>query len=443
MTASGGIQAVMTTPLHMDRVGVVYSRAYSELKGITSAMDKQISQVLAKGIIDGENPKALARALVKTISGIGGDLSMTDSLGRFIPARRRAAMLARTEIIRAHHQGQVQEMRNWAVAGVTVKAEWVTAGYNVCPKCAENNGKQYTLDEIEPLIPFHPNCRCAIIPIDQTGKDEKKKDSPALVSTPAPKEAGADKARIRFQKEEHNIQFQKEKEKAKEFFDGLGVEKLNTLSKKKSPLRDVLKTYFEKEIPHIWHAMEEWQGSTTDRWPMSLKYVATQMEDGCGEMIWKSGLDATDLYTENISEQYVKFRAIGQAYLETMGIDELLLYRGTDGETGESIVRALTAEGLHRTKWTIEDAPIAGYTTAIDIADDFGRDKHGISVKMLVPKEEIMWHADLLTGVSNRYWEEFEYLILSGKRQFSIDDILLPESSSDTISQATKAPITK
>lgn len=201
MTASGGIQAVMTTPLHMDRVGVVYARAYSELKGITSAMDKQISQVLAKGIIDGENPKALARALVKTISGIGGDLSMTDSLGRFIPARRRAAMLARTEIIRAHHQGQVQEMRNWSVAGVKVKAEWVTAGYNVCPKCAENNGKQYTLDEIEPLIPFHPNCRCAIIPIDQTGKDEKKKDTPAPVSTPAPKEAGADKARIRFQKE--------------------------------------------------------------------------------------------------------------------------------------------------------------------------------------------------------------------------------------------------
>lgn len=163
---AGGIEAIMTTPVHLDRIGVVYSRAYSELKGITAAMDKQISQVLAKGIADGENPITLARAMVKTISGTGGDLSMTDSLGRFIPARRRAEMLARTEVIRAHHLGQVQEMRNWAVAGVTVKAEWVTAGYNVCPKCAENNGKQYTLDEIEPLIPFHPNCRCAIVPID-------------------------------------------------------------------------------------------------------------------------------------------------------------------------------------------------------------------------------------------------------------------------------------
>jgi hypothetical protein len=58
----------------------------------------------------------------------------------------------------------VQEYKNWAVEGVVVKAEWVDAGFNVCPKCAENNGKIFELSEIEGLIPLHPNCRCIALP---------------------------------------------------------------------------------------------------------------------------------------------------------------------------------------------------------------------------------------------------------------------------------------
>jgi SPP1 gp7 family putative phage head morphogenesis protein len=164
---TGGIEISMSTPFHLDRVGLLYTRTYADLKGVTAAMDTQISRVLAQGLADGDNPRALARKLVATINGTNlGDLAITDTLGRFIPAARRAEMIARTEIIRAHHQATIQEYRNWAVHGVMVQVEWMTAeDKRVCSKCEEMaKGSPYTLDQIQNLIPNHPQCRCIAIP---------------------------------------------------------------------------------------------------------------------------------------------------------------------------------------------------------------------------------------------------------------------------------------
>lgn len=164
---SGGIDAVLSAPFHIDRVGYVFTRAFQQLKGITSAMDTQISTILAQGLIDGDNPRVLARKLISTINGTGmGDLGITDTLGRFIPARRRAEMLSRTEIIRAHHMANIQEYKNWQAMGVSVIAEWSTAGAGVCEVCAAMEGKPFGLDEIEGMIPVHPNCRCVAVPLE-------------------------------------------------------------------------------------------------------------------------------------------------------------------------------------------------------------------------------------------------------------------------------------
>lgn len=162
LEATGGLVGSMSLPIHVERLGVVYSRAFDQLRGITSAMDTQISHILAQGLADGDNPIPLARKLVAVIDGKGmGDLGVTDSLGRFIPAERRARMLARTEIIRAHATGQLAEFSQWKVAGVEVEAEWVTAGFNVCPQCQEKARQgPYTIEQAWNLIPFHPHCRC-------------------------------------------------------------------------------------------------------------------------------------------------------------------------------------------------------------------------------------------------------------------------------------------
>ncbi len=169
IAASGGIDMVMGLPFHVDRVGLLYSRAFSELKGITASMDSQISRILAQGIADGDNPNILARKLVATINGSGaGELGITDSLGRFIPAQRRAQTLARTEIIRAHHQANMQEYKNWQADGFQIQAEFITAGDDrVCDECAGYHGNRYELKVVENLIPIHPNCRCIAIPVEK------------------------------------------------------------------------------------------------------------------------------------------------------------------------------------------------------------------------------------------------------------------------------------
>jgi SPP1 gp7 family putative phage head morphogenesis protein len=165
--SAGGIEMVMaSSPFHMDRVGVLFTRVYSDLQGITKQMDAQISRVLAQGMIDGDGPALIARKLISIINGDGVDkLGIRDTLGRFIPAKYRAEMLARTEIIRAHHLATIQEYRNWGVLGITVQGEWKTAGDDrVCDQCASMEGKVFTLDEIEPMIPAHPLCRCLALP---------------------------------------------------------------------------------------------------------------------------------------------------------------------------------------------------------------------------------------------------------------------------------------
>jgi SPP1 gp7 family putative phage head morphogenesis protein len=171
-TQIGGVSVAFNQPFHLERVGLLYTRTFSELKGITAAMDSQISRVLAQGMADGLGPIQIARNLVKAITGIGADLSLTDTLGRSIPARRRAETMARTEIIRAHHVATIQEYRNWGVVGVTVEAEWRTAGdTTVCPVCRAMEGRVFSLDAIEKLIPLHPECRCCALPVTRSVRE--------------------------------------------------------------------------------------------------------------------------------------------------------------------------------------------------------------------------------------------------------------------------------
>ena len=160
VTASGGLATVMSIPIHVDALAMLYVRAFSDLKGITAVMEQHLTKLLTEGFMSGANPRVIARRLVAAINGKGvGDLGLTDSLGRFISAKRRAELLARTEIIRAHHTANINEYMSWGALGVSVKAEWSTAGDSrVCFECQSLEGQVFTLEEILPMIPLHPQC---------------------------------------------------------------------------------------------------------------------------------------------------------------------------------------------------------------------------------------------------------------------------------------------
>jgi SPP1 gp7 family putative phage head morphogenesis protein len=163
---SGGWNFVMGLPMHIDRLGLIYTRMFTDLKGITTQMDTIISRILAQGLADGDSMRLIANKILFAINGSGkGDLALKDSIGRNITAEQRALDLARTEIIRAHHLATIQEYRNWGLFNIKVKAEWKTAGDDrVCPQCMELDGQVFTLDQIEYMIPLHNKCRCIALP---------------------------------------------------------------------------------------------------------------------------------------------------------------------------------------------------------------------------------------------------------------------------------------
>ncbi len=158
----------INTPFHIDRVGLLFTRVFSELSGISDGMDAVISRLLSQGMIDGEGPVAVARKIEAAINGTGlGDLGVTNEFlaDTIISAKRRAKMIAHTEMMRAYHKSTIQDYKNSARLGIEIKAEWKTAGDNrVCDLCKALDGKLFTLDEIEDMIPLHPECRCIALP---------------------------------------------------------------------------------------------------------------------------------------------------------------------------------------------------------------------------------------------------------------------------------------
>ena len=172
MNETGGIQASMQTPIHADRLAALFNRDYALLKGITDDMSRQISITFAQGIADGVNPNALASDLVKVINGGTLDLKIEyinprtgNPVSYIMPAKRRATIMARTEVIRAHHLANIAEYKNWGQYNIVVKAEFRSAGdTRVCPDCEALDGNVFTIAQIEPMIPVHPQCRCIALP---------------------------------------------------------------------------------------------------------------------------------------------------------------------------------------------------------------------------------------------------------------------------------------
>ena len=150
------IRTAFSSPVALQSVALLYNRAFTELEGVTAAMDQQMSRVLADGFAQGHGAAKIARDLRKNVTKI---------------TRTRANVLARTEIVRAHAEGQLDAFEALGVKEVGIMAEWSTAGDDrVCPLCDELEGVVMTIDEARGLLPRHANCRCAWIPTSMVNK---------------------------------------------------------------------------------------------------------------------------------------------------------------------------------------------------------------------------------------------------------------------------------
>lgn len=156
------VSGAFSRAVHADRVGIMYTRTFTALAGVTDAMDEKLSQVLAAGIAAGDGPAQVARDVTRVVDTVG---------------ITRARTLARTEIIAAHAEATLNSYEEARVAGVGVEAEWATADDDaVCPDCDDHEGEVYSIADARGMIPLHPNCRCAFLPIvdgETTGQEEE------------------------------------------------------------------------------------------------------------------------------------------------------------------------------------------------------------------------------------------------------------------------------
>lgn len=145
------VKDFMRSPVSVKRLKLIYTRSFSELKGVSDTMSQQMSRVLANGLLQGANPSKIAREMVRTVENL---------------TKARALVITRTEIIHAHAEGQLDSYERQGIEEVGAEVEWSTAGDDaVCPKCESMEGKIFTIVDARGLIPLHPSCRCSWSPI--------------------------------------------------------------------------------------------------------------------------------------------------------------------------------------------------------------------------------------------------------------------------------------
>lgn len=134
---------------------LVNDRAVREASRYTAGLITQVgvemqnavhAQVL-QGIAGAWQPEQLEEAILRT--GL--------QRGPWRSPEQRAAVIARTETMRAYNAGAVAGIRE---AGAD-RVEWIaTEDERTCPICSPRDGQTYPVGEVD--VPAHPRCRCIV-----------------------------------------------------------------------------------------------------------------------------------------------------------------------------------------------------------------------------------------------------------------------------------------
>ena len=102
---------------------------------------KQLTKTMADFTAKGESPYKLSQ---KIVENLGAD-------------EYCAYRIARTETAHAQIKAQVDKYKEY---GFTHGRYYAT---DPCEDCSKLHGQPFTLDEIQTLIPKHPNCECSFL----------------------------------------------------------------------------------------------------------------------------------------------------------------------------------------------------------------------------------------------------------------------------------------
>ncbi len=158
-----------------DMTGGVVSQAVPDLQGLLRVMDTAWSGRNYSARI-WRNTDYLAQMLEDEIeaaflSGKSVRRMANVIMGRFGVGYRAAECLMRTETSYVQNQTAAQSYRD---AGCTDYEILTASDRRTCRRCAAQNGRRYLFTEMqagENAPPFHPNCRCMILPV--VGEEER------------------------------------------------------------------------------------------------------------------------------------------------------------------------------------------------------------------------------------------------------------------------------
>ncbi|MBQ1995841.1 MAG: minor capsid protein, partial [Clostridia bacterium] len=123
-------------------------------------MKADLEKLLKTGLIQGKNPRQLARELEKYVMG--------DAKGG---AKFNAERLMRTELARVQTEAQKQSFEK---NGFT-QYEFI-ANKNCCDICQEKDGKHFKVKDMMPgenAAPMHPHCRCSVAAYEDSKEYEE------------------------------------------------------------------------------------------------------------------------------------------------------------------------------------------------------------------------------------------------------------------------------
>lgn len=168
----------------------IREHAGARITEISELSRQAIRDLIERGVREGISPAALGRLIRSSIglhsrqvravmnlrARMVADGKPADMIERAVERymarllRQRAEMIARTEIIRAETEGQLELWRQQVEARIldanTFKEWVVTPDDRLCPQCEDMDGAKVPLDSdfvgAESGPPLHPSCRCTV-----------------------------------------------------------------------------------------------------------------------------------------------------------------------------------------------------------------------------------------------------------------------------------------
>lgn len=130
-------------PEAVEKVQLLAGRSFDDLENVTADMSTRMSRTLTDGLVQGQSPRQIARTMAKDVD-IG---------------KKRALLISRSEIIRAHAEGTLTALERLGIEHVGAAVEWMsTPDAKRCEACASLEGVVLTIAEARGLLPRHPNC---------------------------------------------------------------------------------------------------------------------------------------------------------------------------------------------------------------------------------------------------------------------------------------------